>query len=462
MELWDSYWRQQVGRGLDATCAAMVHGMLDWANASTGDELAYRLATDLCTATAARRCALIDSGRKYAGGLVAMSGMADVKAQSVASADWIKSVKRYACACVHNQQSFPCLSLQMGRSQRAVIEWADVDHYLASRPVLTATWPLVMQAWRFHQGQRGRSFWNWVPQPTRFRVLALLGVLLVAGGLWATRDWPLNLTITCPGRLEPAQQLWLFAPADGHIAQVSVSDRQLVALDQVVVTVASPSLDLQLQALTSEMETLQQKRVSLDVLLSETNSSTESGSREARRIAGEILDIDLRIKGLDEQRRSLQQERQKLEVRSRMSGRVIGTDLAERLNQKPVRTGDYLMRIVDEQSPWQLELNLPERELGHVHRALHASAGKLAIRFSILGMPGQSYAATLTRVRSSVEPSDTVSGEGTVKLVADVGERVGDVPLGSQVLATIDTGPQPWWKVLARPTIESLQRRGWL
>lgn len=466
-ELWENYWRTCHGQACESMRAAFTHELLNWRTSSQADELAFRLVSDLAVATRCHRCVLVETARplKRAQAL-AVSGLADLKAQSASIAELLTSLSKRVPAQRYRTDSAAApfwLSLQLGDRHQVIFQWPDQDSYLWSQAILSSLWPTLTQAWllQYQAGRIAGHRLSWLPRIGLARLITLVILLILAIALWSTRNLPASLIVECPGTLEPVEQLWLFAPADGHIEQILVSDRELVAAGQVVALVAAPALDLQKQTLASELATLQQKKISLDVLLNESNSTTEAGTREARRIAGEILDIDLRVQGLQEQRKMLDIECEKLTVRSRISGRVVGGDLAQELNQKPVRTGDYLFRIVNEQKAWQLELDLPERDLGHVQQAMDTAANQLTIRFAILGKPGQSFRATVRNLRSAAYQADT--HKTAIRLLADVEDKdLAQIPIGTQVLASIDAGPHPWWFVLARPAIESLQRRGWL
>ena len=463
-ELWECYWRSTTGQSLEKIRAAVTRGLQAWPQVPQTEERAYRLVNDLCLACSAERCAVTQvASWSSTSRLIAISGLADVKLQSQTLLQWLKSIHRSPIGQMQHADapaSSHWMSLPLDNHRRVTIEWSSADRYLASGPILSVLWPIITQAW-LAQGRARNGLQLVSPRWSTTRAVTIGGLLLIALALWLTRNWPVTLYIECTGRLEPVEQAWCFAPADGHIQQVLVSDREMVQPGQLVALVVSPSLDLQLQSVSSELDTLQQKKLSLEVLLSESSSNTESGSRDARRMAGEVLDIDLRLQGLQQQRQLLIEERQKLEVRSRIAGRVIGNDLAQQLSQKPVRTGDYLFRIVDEQHDWHLELDLPERDLGHVQRAMAAAVEPLTFRFSIVGMPAHNYPATVTRMRSAVQ-MDEANGSAA-RLLADVRPAdLKDIPIGTQVLARLDTGQHPWWFVLARPAIESLQRRGWL
>lgn len=466
-EVWYNYWQINHSRALETIRAGFNHELMGYGNVTHPDELAFRFVSDLALATGSQRCAIaiqrVRGWRTFK--LLAISGLADVKTQRTATLDSLKAMAACEPAQFYSSEdssSSTHLVLTLNDRESVILQWSNRDALQTSASRLSALWLSALQAWNSHRTD-GQSMWS---KPTRLRLpskrwLALVSLFAIAIALWTTRDQQLQLTIECPGRLEPIEQAWVFAPADGRVEHVHVNDRELVGQGQPLVTVVSPSLDLQRQSLASEMETLLQKKLSLDILASANNASTEVEAREARRIAGEILDCELRIEGLKRQREMLAAEAKKLVVHSQIPGRVIGGNLSQTLTQKPVRTGDYLFRLVNEDGAWHLELSLPERELGHIERALIASSGKLPMRFSILGMPGKSYAASIVSIRSAVQLNES---QGSVaELLADVEDHdLADVPVGSQVLARIDTGFQPWWFVLARPIIESLQRRGWL
>jgi multidrug efflux pump subunit AcrA (membrane-fusion protein) len=64
---------------------------------------------------------------------------------------------------------------------------------------------------------------------------------------------PTELTIQATGTLQPIQQTLVFAPSDGFVDSVPVSDGQLVQKNEPVAVLSSPSLQLQLNQIDSEI-----------------------------------------------------------------------------------------------------------------------------------------------------------------------------------------------------------------
>jgi hypothetical protein len=61
------------------------------------------------------------------------------------------------------------------------------------------------------------------------------------------------------------------------------------------------------------------------------------------------------------------------------------------LQHRPVSTGQVLMSIVDPDGPWELEIYVPERRLGHVIQAADESSSPLMVQFQLSTHPGTSY-----------------------------------------------------------------------
>ena len=65
---------------------------------------------------------------------------------------------------------------------------------------------------------------------------------------------------------------------------------------------------------------------------------------------------------------------------------------------RPVTRGQNLMTIVDPDTSWQIELEMPEKRLAHLIRARQESDQPLKVTFGLVSNPGTEYEGELLHI----------------------------------------------------------------
>ena len=150
-------------------------------------------------------------------------------------------------------------------------------------------------------------------------------------------------------------------------------------------------------------------------LLGEIQTTTEQlESLRTARLGGKPLTADQRdeyvrqtaeeerlkklLASLQEQRKLLDGEREALQIRSPIAGRVLTWDLTDALQQRPVKRGQVLMTVADTGGPWVLEVEVPDQDAGYVLAARRASRPDLPVSFILATNPSQTYAGRLEKL----------------------------------------------------------------
>ena len=109
---------------------------------------------------------------------------------------------------------------------------------------------------------------------------------------------------------------------------------------------------------------------------------------------------------LDERYALLVAQKADLRVESPISGQVATWDVAGLLGNRPVERGQALLSVADTAGPWQLELLVPDRRIGHVKSAQQKLAPQLDVTFMLATDPARSYQGRVKQVAmtSEVEP----------------------------------------------------------
>jgi hypothetical protein len=100
-----------------------------------------------------------------------------------------------------------------------------------------------------------------------------------------------------------------------------------------------------------------------------------------------------------------------LNVLSPINGQVITWDVQNRLNHRPVQRGQELMRIADPKGDWRLELDIPEKRMGHIARAQREIKYELDVDYALAVDPSTTRAGHITKIEEGANPQQE---EGTM------------------------------------------------
>ncbi len=213
---------------------------------------------------------------------------------------------------------------------------------------------------------------------------------------------PLNLPVD--GKVVAVKSQRIYAPTEGIVDDVLVSDGDTVAAGTELVRLRSPKLDLHQRAIEGTLATA---RTRLDAL------SVGRGEREPTHSADTKV-LKTEIAGLEAQLRLIEKQQADLVVKSPIDGRVDRWDLESSLIARPVAVGQFLLNVVSETDGWTVQLNVPDQNVGYLIE--HQQTDRCSVKF---------------RLRSDA----TVVGESTIEYIADSTHV--DASGNSVVLATM-------------------------
>lgn len=247
----------------------------------------------------------------------------------------------------------------------------------------------LMPLWR----ALGRATWI-VRARTLPKTLAVLAA--IAGIIAALTFIQKDFNLESDGSLFPVQRRQIFAGVDGEVVDILVDHRQSVAAGDVLVTLRNTDMDVQITEAEGEL------RTTLEEIRS--NELQRSRSRSLEPVEKRELDLkrnELKVKQeyLQEKLRLLNQRTEDLTVRSPIDGVVVSWDVKKTLRSRPVMTGQVLMEIADYNEPLLLELELPEKRLGHLDDYIKAEGlgpdGQLDVTYILSSNPDQKLHAIL-------------------------------------------------------------------
>jgi multidrug efflux pump subunit AcrA (membrane-fusion protein) len=211
---------------------------------------------------------------------------------------------------------------------------------------------------------------------------------------------PADFDVEAPATLAAAVQRDIFASATGAVAEVRVSQGQLVHKGDVLVVLSDPELALKLQQTRGEIDAARKRLAALEVTRTD-RSLRENKSDDRLPLSAEQRQLEERLASLEVQRHLLEARREALTLRSPLDGQVLTQDVQGLLESRPVERGQALLTIADTSSGWILKADVPQRQIGHVLAAQQDQQSKLAASLRLAGDVTQSYPGHVTAVSAA-------------------------------------------------------------
>ena len=249
----------------------------------------------------------------------------------------------------------------------------------------------------------------------QFHGRKLLRTGMVAGAVAASIAFaclfPYPFSLGAKGALIPETSHEVYAQLDGVLKEVLVSDTgdSMVEQGQLLARMTSSDLDLAIKDLDGRILQAQEEYNVSNSLRSNNLTPAEQQTNELRLAKSRQL-----IKNLRQERAVRAQDVEMLDIVAPSAGRVVNWQVRQNLIRRPVRYGQHLMTIVDPDTQWMIELEMPERRVAHLVRAMKDSEETLSVTFGLVSHPGSEFTGTLVSVDQKMEVH---SDEGNAALV---------------------------------------------
>ena len=263
---------------------------------------------------------------------------------------------------------------------------------------LLPAWKMIGQfVSLFQSGRRAQTIF----------IIGMMAVLLIF-----LTCFPCTFGLGAKGSLIPTEQHEVFAKINGTMETIFVSDDgdTLVQQGQPLAQMQNSDLELAIDQINGQIAIQEAERNS-NLQLQNRNDLSQFESVEVNN------NIALATKTIEYLRRELEirmEERQLLTVTSPATGRVVNWNAKQNLMHRPVTRGQNLMTIVNPNTEWIVELEMPERRLGHLAKAMRDSEQPLQVTFALLSNPGTEYTGVVLDID---EKLDVHSDEGNTALV---------------------------------------------
>ncbi len=228
--------------------------------------------------------------------------------------------------------------------------------------------------------------------------LLIVGILAGIAAFFALFPYPFALSAN--GQLQPRIQNEVFAQVSGILQEIHVSPDESVPVrkDAILARMENNDLMVQIQNLEGQ--------------ISQTNEQVSKFRRaQSERLDridnimldGELLKSEEALKSLKRELDLKREMADNLMVRSPADGFVVNWQVRQNLLKRPVDRGQNLMTVVDPKGGWQLELEIPERRIGHLRQRMNDSDQPLLVRFALVSHPGSEFTGELLRIDDKLE-----------------------------------------------------------
>ena len=199
-----------------------------------------------------------------------------------------------------------------------------------------------------------------------------------------------------------------------------------------LVRLRSTELEMDVTSVTGRQATIRQQRDTTRRLLLEQNDLTVE---QRNRLSGQLSELEEELRSLDTKLELYRRKQQELLVMAPSDGVVMTWDVSHRLADRPIRRGQFLMQIADPRGLWELELQMPEDEIGFVldtereRASLPPPNNELEVRYVLATDPGTQHTGRVVEIHRAAE----VHGQEGSTVLMKV--KLDDEPGGATVAA---------------------------
>jgi hypothetical protein len=258
----------------------------------------------------------------------------------------------------------------------------------------------LMPVWR----TIGRQKWV-LKARTLPKTLAITGAILAVLASLAIVPW--NFTLRAKGTIEPVERRIVFAPTEAEVELVNVNHGDMVHQGDVLAKLRDTESQVKLTEIQGQIDV---SRRTVESLQYESRLGSIP-AEDRNRILSQEAEESVKLKGLQDQEKLLEKKISDLNVLSPINGQVITWDVQNRLNHRPVQRGQELMRIADPKGDWRLELDIPEKRMGHIARAQREIKYELDVDYALAVDPSTTRAGHITKIEEGANPQQE---EGTM------------------------------------------------
>ena len=233
--------------------------------------------------------------------------------------------------------------------------------------------------------------------PKTLLLLCLLGGLIAFFALF-----PYPFTLSSNGQLQPKLQNEVYAQVNGILQEVFIaeSDEVRVEQGQVLARMTNNDLMVQIQNLEGQINQTKEQIRKYQVAKGQVE---RQDPYEAIMLDGELNRARESMFSLERELNIKKEQAENLVVRSPANGVVVNWQVRNNLLKRPVDRGQNLMTVVTPDGGWQIEIEVPERRIGHLLKRINASEDPVDVTFALISHPGKEFTGTLVDIDEKLE-----------------------------------------------------------
>ncbi len=281
------------------------------------------------------------------------------------------------------------------------------------------------------------------------RTVAVLGALLAT--LVALFVVPMPFKLQAKGTVEPVERYRVFAGMDGVVEEVFVDHGTKVFGPKAdanfpgteLARLRNTDLEVEIRRVTGELAaTVEDINKTHQVLLRGKGRLSDA---ERAQLQGRLAELEATLRSLEQQRELLLAKRKQLTIYSPADGEVITWDVKNLLRERPVRRGDVLMEVANPAGPWQLEVLMPERRMGHIARMRTQIKARnpdddLEVEYVLASQPDRTLRGKVKEIHQAAEVRDDHGNVVLIKVAIDKSDLPPGVRPGAGVSAKVYCG----------------------
>lgn len=297
------------------------------------------------------------------------------------------------------------------------------------------------------------------------------GVLLALAGVVAAMTLiKVEYPVEADGKLMPVEQHAVFTLWDGEIktggiiAQPDENGVYRVKKGDVLLVLENEELNTDVAKVVAEIEALNEKQQAIDrtlplVIGKDIRQAHDLEIQKIGLLAEKRIAQD-RLLMLEERRK------EKLSVIAPADGIIPDFKRMEILRGRPVKQGDHLFDVMNDNGPWHMELLVEEKRMGHINKARvdmlsSSSTDELNGSFTIVSLPQSNFDCKMTTIASRSTIDQELGTAYELIAVAKEGVELPTQQIGSEVTARFECGEVSLAFYCFGDVVEFIQRQFW-
>jgi hypothetical protein len=278
---------------------------------------------------------------------------------------------------------------------------------------------------------------------TRRKTLAVLAVIVAL--LLCISFVPIDFEMEGRATLQPVERHDLFAAVEGKVVDLKVTSGDVVTKDQVLLVLENPTLEMEVEKNRGDLEATEKEIESLNYVALESKEMTKD---ERLNLFVKLDTLETNRRNLGIQQEILDRKKRGLTIKSPINGRVATWDVEELLRDRPVSPHQVLLTVYDPGGEWELDVNMPEKRVGHINDARQKLKGdeKLVVEYVLVSEPDVTRYGALEEMQPQTKLHEEEGHSVLFRVSIDVDNP--DVPiedprLGLMAKAQVKCGQRP-------------------